>query len=1140
MKKIFTGLFVGFAALVLSAFAVGQVRKALSPYGVPTDAMPASGEMLSAKAVKGSQKSSADEIAGLSKLNFSGSQKARLAKMSKIKKGGRVVEPSPVMRLRAAAPFESDVNAKITLDVQADYDDGTGFQLLLDADHTACGDDFELGGYYTGGDYSFYEYLIPANASATDNFLFAGQSASVEIPAGTYDYVITNPDGETIYMLSKEIASGDDFEFEAGTEYIFSIVPDGYYISVMLTVPHEVDLAVKGITSLSPSTALTDSEAVIATVANEGTNPISSFSLKLTVDGKEIATEAVSHALASGESMEYTFNAKADLSSEGIHTVSVEAMADGDNNADNNVATVSVNHFAPADIPYSVDFTDPSKSGECWSGSASWSYDDVNGAMWFDGADYQPLVFRGMHLEAGKAYKFEFKYAAGYDFYGIYQMTEDFKVVCGREDTPVEGWSEVLSYKDAFTDGYFVSDGGTVECEESGVYSIAIVPEMSSGELYIRSIGISEKQDYDAGIVSVRAPSRIPAEQASKFIVTVSVSNDGSKVIESASVAIKSGTAEVGRAKVEDIEVGKVASVPVAVALADAVAGDMAELEVTVTIDGHESEDTDDGNHASKSVSITEDVLGYDFVDEGMYTDEYSIGTQSGTICCGVPFNLASEDVLTGISIGWDAADGQEIVLSVYEYDPATLTLGKEIYSGIVPQGMEAGQIAYDIAPRLLEAGDYMAAVTFSGLCLVSDMTADGMLYVLSSNYMMPQQGLGTPAIRTVFGEGNPLAKDAVVVEIPKPANRGLFSANEPVAVKLKNDGSDEIAGTLSLSVNGGIAGSQSITLGGYDSSEFTFEVDLSKPGEYVLEVVASVEGDENPDNNSLSKTVFSEEPADPYAMDFEFCDDFATSGFNPAWKAVDGDGESVYGFQGITFPVPADGKFGYIIFNPSKTEPSMANEAAIAPHGGERFAASFASSGPEGAPKNDDWLISPKLTLPSEDAGMSFFVKSYTGAYGLEKYNVLVSETDDNIGSFEMIGSTREAPVEEWTEVNVDLSEYAGKDVYLAIQCVSEDAFIFMLDDITVSKSAGSVAENAVAALSLYPNPATDVIVISSGGSEIENVDIYNAAGAMVYSSKVSDSGSFRYNVSALDAGIYFAKVSTSDGIKVMRFMVK
>ncbi len=1020
------------------------------------------------------------------------------------------------------------------------------FQILLDSGHDSYGEAFAPD-YFYASDYSAFEYAIPEDADrysseATGGCLLMGDNQSIEIPAGVYDYAVVNPDPEgRVYMVSgTSVGAGDDYSFDAGVEYVFSIVADGYYIKCELTALRPVDIAVDGITSLATSSSLTDSETVTATVRNNGLQSVSSFDMKLTVDGSVVATETVSQALEAGAEMQYTFNAKANLSAEGSHTVAVEVVAAGDGNDDNNVATVEILHYAAAGMPYKVDFMEAEQPGECWWDGESWSYDAENGAMYFDGYDYQPLVFRGMNLEAGKAYKFEFVYAAGYDFYG-YALTENFKVVCGREGTPVDGWAEVLSYPAEYTENYFVTDDGTIECEEAGVYSVAIVPVESSGMLLIRQISVSERFAYDARLASVKAPTRIPVEQAGKFVVTANVSNEGSNAIESATVVVKNGEAEVGRAVAQNIAVGMEVAVPVEVALADAAAGTVADLEVSVAIDGHEGEDTSDDNSASKQVSVTEEELGYDYVTEDMYIEDYCIGADGGAIGCGVPFHLAAEDVLTGISLGWGAADGQSIQIAVYEYDPATLMLGNEIFSEVVPQGTETGQIVYEISPRKLEAGDYMASVVFSGFCLVTDMAADGALYITSNNPVMAQTNLGTPAIRTVFGEGEVVLKDAVVAGFSKPADSGLFSTNEPVVVSVKNDGYEEITGTLALSINGENAGSQSITLGGYASAEFTFEADLSKPGEYVLEAVATVEGDVNADNNSASKTVVSVEPADPYVMDFEQCEDFATSGFNPAWRTVDVDGDYIYGFQDVSFPAPSSGKAAYIVFNPALTTPSLEDRAAIAPHGGERFAACFAASGdPSGLAQNNDWLISPKLTLPATDAKMSFFVKSYIGEYGLEKYNVLVSETDDNLESFKMIGSTREAPEEAWTEVSVDLSEYAGKDVYLAIQCVSEDAFVFMLDDITVNKPVSSVAENAIAALSLYPNPATEMIVISSGGSAIEKVDIYNAAGALVYSSPASDSSNFRYNVSSLDAGIYFAKVETSDGAKVMRFIVK
>lgn len=1423
MKKLFTFLSVGVTALALSAVAVGQMKKARTPYGAPLK-VEAEGGMLSAKAQKiessvggGKYKQSGDALTGL--------QKARLQKMqeqSAMLRAGKPVAYAPVMKIREVGPAAvADGNARITLDVQMDWGDGTGYQLLLDADHNTYGEAFlypsssgSMAMRIDTESYGEFEYKLPSDAKPDGSgdaggCVMFGERESLEFPAGTYDFVVGNPDpaGGQVYVAGGN-SYGDDYQFNAGTEYLITVAlsADETGDNCTLSVVAPVDLAVVEITSPSTSMGLGASENVTVRVRNNGTDELQSYRLALTVDGSAVATETVNEALASGAENEYTFAAKANLSNGGKHTIKVEASVDGDadatnnaveksvinlqalmppvrfdlsvpenmdywtvvdankdgktwaysesdggvvapysatlasddylvtlapvvipagdahfsltyagrsayfaenlrvlygktsdlsemevmgqingfmtetpetktfnftadeegeyyfavhacseadmfgiilydvaidegryvavpdlsvdrvvvpmsstqlsnaetisvevsnnseaaiesyslsytvnggasvsqsfgalavgesavvefdqkadfsaegsyevvvvasnivsdlaeENTENNTASATAIHYAPADVPFSVDFSDPDQRGDWTYEGDAWSYDEYYGGMLCNADVELPLISRGINLEAGKAYRFRFEYMAGTSFLGMFMMPDDFNVIYGKDGTPIDEWTVLEEFEQIYTEEAFVFDNVDFTCEESGVYSIAIVPVYTNGTFTVASASLSEKLAYDVRLASVTAPVMIPAEQAGKFVVTANVVNEGSNVISS-TVVVKNGDAEVGRATAQDIAVGAEVAVPVEVVLSGAASGSVVNLEVSAAADGHESDDTSDDNSASKQITVTEEVLGYDNVTDGMYIEDYCIGSQSGAIGCGVPFSLASEDVLTGISIGWGAVAEQSIQIAVYEYDPATRALGNAIFSEVVPQGSEVGQVVYEISPRLLGAGDYMASVVYTGFCLVTDMEADGALYITSANPAVVQTGLGTPAIRTVFGEGEPVAKDVVVEEIVSPSARGLFSANEPVVVSVKNDGSEEIAGTLALSINGAAAGSQPIALGGYASSEIAFEADLSKPGEYVLEVVATVEGDENADNNSASKTVVSVEPADPYTMDFEQCEDFASSGFNPAWRVVDGDGNYIYGFQDVAFPIPADGKAAYIVFNPAMTTPSMSEQPAIAPHGGERFAACFAASDdPSGVAQNNDWLISPKLTLPTADAQMTFFVKSYIGEYGLEKYNVLVSETDDNLESFEMIGTTREAPYDAWEEVTVDLSEYAGKEVYLAIQCVSEDAFIFMLDDIIVSKPVSSVAENAVAMLSLYPNPATEMIVISSGGSAIEKVDIYNAAGALVYSSPASDSSNFRYNVSSLDAGIYFAKVETSDGAKVMRFIVK
>ena len=139
--------------------------------------------------------------------------------------------------------------AKVTLNVPKDtWEDGTGYQMLLDADHTAYGTIIpEKGGLSSGdapdGTYDEFEYKIPENADgsmATSNIIVEG-SITIEIPAGTYDWCITNPspnDGR-IWIASENGNIGgraDDFTFEPGKHYTFTVTLDGSNDQVNLTV----------------------------------------------------------------------------------------------------------------------------------------------------------------------------------------------------------------------------------------------------------------------------------------------------------------------------------------------------------------------------------------------------------------------------------------------------------------------------------------------------------------------------------------------------------------------------------------------------------------------------------------------------------------------------------------------------------------------------------------------------------------------------------------------------------------------------------------------------------------------------------------------------------------------------------------
>jgi len=194
--------------------------------------------------------------------------------------------------------------------------------------------------------------------------------------------------------------------------------------------------------------------------------------------------------------------------------------------------------------------------------------------------------------------------------------------------------------------------------------------------------------------------------------------------------------------------------------------------------------------------------------------------------------------------------------------------------------------------------------------------------------------------------------------------------------------------------------------------------------------------------------------PITGFSDDFESYEDFVLE-FAP-WTNIDVDGSPTYGFNGVDWPNSYDPQ-AFILFNPSMTIPAIED---IVPHSGDKLAACFAAVP---SPTNDDWLISPQILIESGDE-LSFWVKSYTDDYGLERYNVGISTTGMDPADFTIVsgGSYLEAPVEDWGEYTYDLSSYVGDDIYVGIQCVSNDAFIFLVDDFSVGSTKSNITYNS------------------------------------------------------------------------------
>ncbi|MBO4615281.1 MAG: PKD domain-containing protein [Bacteroidales bacterium] len=253
------------------------------------------------------------------------------------------------------------------------------------------------------------------------------------------------------------------------------------------------------------------------------------------------------------------------------------------------------------------------------------------------------------------------------------------------------------------------------------------------------------------------------------------------------------------------------------------------------------------------------------------------------------------------------------------------------------------------------------------------------------------------------------------------------------------------------------------ISAGNVTSRTWTFEggspststavnpvVTYSAPGSY--QVSLTVSNATGSDTRTIASYINVFDPnasSASFSLDFEACGDFQVDNFHP-WTTYDGDGAATYASQNFDFLNEAyTGSF--IAFNSSATSPEASGWEA---HGGDRCGICFAST----TPPNNDWLISAPLTLCS-NASISFWAKSITDSYGLERFNVLLSTTDNSTSSFtvKLSGNNYiEAPT-TWTQYTYSLSAYAGRTVYVAIQCVSNDAYAFMIDDIEITGDCNS-----------------------------------------------------------------------------------
>ena len=183
----------------------------------------------------------------------------------------------------------------------------------------------------------------------------------------------------------------------------------------------------------------------------------------------------------------------------------------------------------------------------------------------------------------------------------------------------------------------------------------------------------------------------------------------------------------------------------------------------------------------------------------------------------------------------------------------------------------------------------------------------------------------------------------------------------------------------------------------------------------------------------------------------FETYEDFLID--FPPWINIDVDGELTWGHSAFNFTHENEA-YAFLVFNPSACDPPQ-EEPELLAHTGDKYVVCWAV---QNTLQNDDWLITPQLG-PDNYGTVSFWAKSYSAQYNIERIEVGVSTTDMDPGSFTIISPEPyvEAPI-EWTKYSYNLDSFDDQSIYIGIHCVSYDSWFLMLDDFMVTEGDSAI----------------------------------------------------------------------------------
>ena len=178
------------------------------------------------------------------------------------------------------------------------------------------------------------------------------------------------------------------------------------------------------------------------------------------------------------------------------------------------------------------------------------------------------------------------------------------------------------------------------------------------------------------------------------------------------------------------------------------------------------------------------------------------------------------------------------------------------------------------------------------------------------------------------------------------------------------------------------------------------------------------------------------------------------------------------------------------------------------------------------------DWLMTPVISIPAEgETRLYYWLWYHSEAMYVNRFYIMSYDIENEIWEQGyLLANEFNSPYHYTEEYKFSLNEWKCRDIMLAF--VKNGTYQIAMDDIRVlTNNPNALNDENIAAISVYPNPANDIVKIELGDNYYDNsLSITDITGKIMMKINAT-SNNMEINVSHLSSGLYFIKYGDKVG---------